>query len=56
MPYSIKKVGSKFKIINKDTGKVVGSSDTKEKAQSSIRARLAGDHGWVGSGKKRSKK
>ncbi len=39
------KVGSKdskgYPIVKKDTGKVVGHSDTKEKAQSSVRARYA---------------
>ena len=44
MPYKIiKKTGDRpFKIINKDTGKQVGSSKTKEMAQSAIRARYAG--------------
>jgi hypothetical protein len=46
MPYRIvKRSGEKlFKIINKDTGRVVGSSTTKTKAQASIRARYAGEH------------
>jgi hypothetical protein len=35
-----------YDIINKDTGKKVGHSDTKAKAESSVRARLAGEHGW----------
>jgi len=46
MPYIIKKSGSKFKIVNKETGKVVGTSDSRAKAESSVRARLAGEHGW----------
>lgn len=47
MPYKIeKRSGARpFKIIKKDTGKVVGSSITKAQAQASIRARYAGEHG-----------
>jgi len=32
-------------IINEDRDEVVGSSETKENAEASIRARLAGEHG-----------
>ena len=32
-------------IINADRNEIVGSSHTKEIAESSIRARLAGEHG-----------
>ena len=32
-------------IINEDRNEVVGSSATKEAAESSVRARLAGAHG-----------
>lgn len=41
MPYKIVKRGGKkpWKIIKKTTGKVVGSSTTKAKAQASVRAR-----------------
>jgi len=46
MPYKIQKQGGKFAIINKETGKTVGHSDTRGKAESSVRARLAGEHGW----------
>lgn len=45
MPYTIKKVGSKYKIIRKTDGKTVGTSDTKAKAQASVRARYAGEYG-----------
>lgn len=47
MPYEIKKRGGKkpHKIINKNTGKTVGSSKTKANAEASIRARYAGKHG-----------
>ena len=46
MPYTIRdtKTGKRpFKIINKNTGKTVGSSKTKAEAQASIRARYAGE-------------
>jgi hypothetical protein len=32
-------------IINKDREEIVGSSETKETAEASVRARLAGEHG-----------
>jgi len=43
MPYSIRKgKGARpWKIINKNTGKVVGSSVSKAKARGSVRARYA---------------
>ena len=54
MPYAIKKVDG-YDIINKETGKKVGHSDTLAKAKSSVRARLASEHGWKPTGKKRRK-
>ena len=47
MPYSIKyKRGQKrpWRIVNKITGKIVGSSETKKNAEASIRARYMGEH------------
>lgn len=44
MPYAVRKSGDKYQIIKKDTGKVVGTSDSKAKAQASIRARYAGEN------------
>jgi len=32
-------------IVNEDRNEAVGSSETKETAEASIRARLAGEHG-----------
>lgn len=48
MPYKVvKRAGKKpYKIIDKDTGKIVGSSTSKARALASVRARLAGSHGW----------
>jgi hypothetical protein len=34
-------------IINKDRNDIVGSSETKENAEASVRARLAGEHGGL---------
>ncbi|MFC1511412.1 hypothetical protein ACFL5U_03395 [Candidatus Margulisiibacteriota bacterium] len=50
MPYRIiKRTGEKpWKIIAADTGKTVGSSTSRKKAEASIRARLGGSHGWKG--------
>jgi hypothetical protein len=48
MPYKVQKSGKKYNIVNKNTGKVVGKSATKAKAQKSINARNAGAHGWKG--------
>jgi hypothetical protein len=44
MPYKIEKRGGDrpYKIINKNTGKQVGSSKTRADAEASIRARWAG--------------
>lgn len=55
MPYTIRRQGGKrpWKIIKRDTGEVVGSSVSKEAAESSMRARMAGDHGWKGTKKKK---
>jgi hypothetical protein len=34
-------------IINKDRDEIVGSSQTRETAEASVRARLAGEHGGL---------
>ena len=39
-------------IINKDREEVVGSSKTRETAEASMRARLAGEHGGLKTRKK----
>ena len=49
-----KRSGKKpYKVVEKATGKVKGSSTTRAKAESSARARNAAKHGWVPTGKKR---
>jgi hypothetical protein len=44
MPYSVRKNGSKWQIVKKDTGEVVGTSSSKEKANASVRARYASEN------------
>lgn len=39
MPYKVVKHGSKWQIVRKDTGEVVGESDTKGKAMVSMSIR-----------------
>ena len=47
MPYKVKKGGGSrpYKIVNKNTGKVVGSSKTKAMANKAVRARYAHSKG-----------
>lgn len=45
MPYRVEKRGAKYAIVNKNTGKTAGTSETRKKAEASIRARMAGAHG-----------
>jgi hypothetical protein len=49
MPYGIvKRKGEKpWKIVDLRTGIVVGSSETKENAQASVRARYSGESGKI---------
>jgi len=46
MPYAVHKHGNRWAIINKKTKEIVGFSDTKGKAKSSVRARMGAEHGW----------
>jgi hypothetical protein len=46
MPYKVRKSGAKYAIVNKSTGKTVGKSTSKAKAQKSANVRNAVDHGW----------
>ena len=45
MPYRIKKTTGErpYKIVNKRTGKIVGSSKSRAKAKASVRARYANE-------------
>ena len=55
MPWKVRKGSGKkpYKIVKH--GKVVGSSTSKAKAQASVRARYASEHGWKPSGKRRKR-
>lgn len=44
MPYTIKKVNGKYKIVRKIDGKVVGTSSTLQNAQGSIAHRMDAEH------------
>lgn len=57
MPVKVRHGSGKrpWKIVEVTTGKVAGSSTSKEKAQSSANARNASKHGWKPSGKKARK-
>jgi hypothetical protein len=45
MPYSVRKSPQRgYDIINKETGAKVGHSESKEKAEASVRARYAGEN------------
>jgi len=54
MPVIVRKGTGKrpYKIVEKATGKVVGTSTTRAKAQASANARNAARHGWHPTGKK----
>lgn len=43
MPYSIKKSGKEYKVVKKDTGQVVASSETLEGAKGYIYHASKGD-------------
>lgn len=51
MPYKVKYKPLKrskkdWAIISRDTGRIVGRSISEKRANASVRARLAGEHGW----------
>ncbi len=46
MPCHVEKRGSRWVIIDNESGEVRGRSDTKTKAQASCNARNAAAHGW----------
>ena len=52
MPYAIRKKGNKWLVVNKDTGKVKGTHDSKEKAEAQVRLLYGVEHGWKPTGKK----
>lgn len=50
MPVIVRKQGRRWEIVEPDSGRVVGHSTTKQKAQASANARNAARHGWRPSG------
>ncbi len=46
MPVTVRKRGKGYVIVEKATGRVVGHSTTRAKAQASANARNAARHGW----------
>jgi hypothetical protein len=38
MPYMIRKKGSKFQLVNSETGRVLGTHDTRAEAMAQMRA------------------
>ena len=47
MPYAVLKKGNKWLLINKDTGKVKGTHESKKKAEAQRRLLQAIEHGWT---------
>jgi hypothetical protein len=43
MPYAVKSQGKRWAIVNKQTGKVVGTSSSKKMAEASVRARMSAE-------------
>lgn len=46
MPYSVRKAGSKWEVVNTTTGKVHAKHTTKAKAEAQVRLLRGKDHGW----------
>lgn len=55
MPYAVRKRGTKFVVINKNTGKVKGTHTSKIKAERQMRLLYGVEHGWKPTGKKARK-
>lgn len=52
MPYEIEQRGSKWVVLNTDTGDVKGTHDSKEKAQRQVNLLRGVEAGWHPTGKK----
>ena len=55
MPYQIKQKGSKYLVVNKQTGKVKGTHTSKIKAARQMRLLYGVESGWKPTGKKAKK-
>lgn len=54
MPYAVRKRGSKWVTVNKNTGDVKGTHSSKAKAEAQRRLLEGIKHGWKPTGKKSS--
>ena len=43
MPWSVKKKGGKFVVAKNENGKIVGTHDTRQKAEAQVRALYANE-------------
>lgn len=50
MPYSIRKTGSGYQVVNRETGKVHAKHTSLRKARRQVRLLNAVEHGWRPSG------
>lgn len=55
MPYDIQKRGSKFVVLNTDTGDVKGTHSSRTVAQRQINLLRGIEHGWKPTGRKARK-
>jgi len=55
MPYAIRKVGTKFKVINTATKKVKGTHASRIAAQRQMNLLRGVEHGWRPTGRKARK-
>lgn len=50
VPYEIKRKGSKYQVVNKETGEVKAEATSKSKAERQLRLLRGIEHGWTPSG------
>ena len=55
MPYGIRKSGNKFKVVNKNTGNVKGTHNTRSSAEKQRRLLEGIKHGWKPAGMKKKR-
>ena len=55
MPYGIRKSGSKFNVVNKNTGKVKGTHSSRTSAEKQRRLLEGIKHGWKPAGMKKKR-
>jgi hypothetical protein len=51
MPYSLKKIGKSWQVINTETGEIHSKGTTKAKAEAQIHLLQGVDHGWKPTGR-----